>query len=29
MKKFVTLGAVFALSIVASWYLLPAASEAG
>ena len=29
MKKAVTLGAIFALCIVASWYILPAASEAG
>lgn len=29
MKKAVVFGAIFALLIVASWYALPAAAEAG
>ena len=29
MKKAVTMGAVLCLVIVASWYILPAAADAG
>jgi hypothetical protein len=29
MRRFATMGAVIALCVVASWYLLPAAAEAG
>jgi hypothetical protein len=29
MRKGIALGAIFALAIVASWYVLPAALEAG
>jgi hypothetical protein len=29
MKKAVTIGAVLCLAIVASWYILPAAADAG